>query len=330
MRPLFRVLVENQDITDKIADRLLSLNVTDEAGIESDAMSIFLDDRDHAIALPPTGTELNIAIGYVESGLTDMGLYTVDEIELSGPVQKMCIRGKASHTRKTKMLNTLKAPKTRSWDQTSIGAIVTKIAVEHNFEPVISKSLIDTPIPHIDQVSESDINLLSRMAKDYGAIAKPASGRLLFVVQGEGKTVSGQKMPTIPLTIEEVSTWRVLITERPQYKSVVTKWQNLDAAILVQEQVGEGGPCYEMQHTYPNSDAAKAAARAKLASLHRGVAGLELRFPGRTDIQAECFLSLDRFREGVNGRWIVSRVEHNINNTGYSCTLSAERPKGGS
>ena len=100
-----------------------------------------------------------------------------------------------------------------------------------------------------------------------GIITKPASGRLLFVVQEEGKTVSGQKMPTIPLTIEQISTWRILITEYPQYKSVVTRWQNLDATILVQEQIGEGGPCYEMRHIYLTADAVKAAARAKLVSL---------------------------------------------------------------
>ncbi|SMG67144.1 [weak similarity to] Phage late control D [methanotrophic bacterial endosymbiont of Bathymodiolus sp.] len=40
MRPRFRILANQQDITDTIRDRLLSLRITDEAGNQSDTVEL--------------------------------------------------------------------------------------------------------------------------------------------------------------------------------------------------------------------------------------------------------------------------------------------------
>ena len=47
-----------------------------------------------------------------------MGAYTVDELELSGPPQTLTIRARAADLRQS-----LKAPKTRAWDATTLGAL---------------------------------------------------------------------------------------------------------------------------------------------------------------------------------------------------------------
>ena len=94
MTPDFRILADSQDITDRIRDRLLSLRVTDEAGIKSDTVEIKLDDRDALIAWPEHGAELEVLLGYQKSGLTRMGLYVVDEVEHGGPPNALTIRAK--------------------------------------------------------------------------------------------------------------------------------------------------------------------------------------------------------------------------------------------
>ena len=50
MKPVFKIIANHQqDITPKVNDRLLSLNITDKAGIEYDDFEIELDDRDKKI-----------------------------------------------------------------------------------------------------------------------------------------------------------------------------------------------------------------------------------------------------------------------------------------
>lgn len=176
MRPAWRILADSTDITAAIADRFLSLRLTDEAGEKSDTTEICLDDRDHAIALPRTGAELEISLGYQETGLASMGLWVVDELELSGPPATLTIRAHAAHlgnsqTAKGRMA-TLRQSRTQNWDNVTLGDLVATIAQRNGFTPRISAALAQTVIEHLDQTDESDLHLLTRLARQYDAVAK--------------------------------------------------------------------------------------------------------------------------------------------------------------
>jgi uncharacterized protein len=327
MTPIFRILADSLDVTARIADRLVSLTVSDEAGWQSDTVEIVVDDRDALLAVPATGAELSVSLGYAETGALDMGLYRVDEVEMSGPERQMRIRGKASDSRDKEMLGRIKAPKSRSWHETTLGDLVKSIASEHGFDPVVGDALAGIAIPHVDQSEESDINLLQRLARDNGAIVKPANGKLLFVLRGEAKTASGKAMPNIALGPGDVDTWRVTLAERAKYRSVVARWQDQGSADLVPEQVGEGDPVYSIRHTYRDAAQARRAAEAKLDAFQRGAATLDITMPARPEVGAECTLYLAGFRPGVDGRWVITRAEHRIEDGGYTCSVSAEVPK---
>ena len=134
MKPVFQIIANGTDITPQINDRLLSLEITDEAGLRADAIDIKLDDRDGAIALPPKGATLNVSLGYGGSGLTYMGAYEVDEMDLAIVPQTMKITGKSAD-----MGGTIKQPKTRNWDDITIKDIVTKIAGEHGLTAAVDQ-----------------------------------------------------------------------------------------------------------------------------------------------------------------------------------------------
>lgn len=53
MRPDFQILADGKDTTATFRDRLISLRITDKAGLESDAVEVTLDDRDGAIDCRP-------------------------------------------------------------------------------------------------------------------------------------------------------------------------------------------------------------------------------------------------------------------------------------
>ena len=148
MTPGYRILADNHDITHRIRDRLIKLKVSDRAGMSSDTAEIELDDRG-VIAMPRKGAKLDVSIGYMEQGLVRMGAYVVDEIELSGPPDRMLIRAKAADMRQQ-----LKARRTRSWHDTTIGAMVATIAAKHGLTPRVGEFLAPISIPHMDQAEE--------------------------------------------------------------------------------------------------------------------------------------------------------------------------------
>lgn len=325
MRPVFRIVVDGrQDVTDRFRDRLLSLRVTDEAGVRSDAVELRLDDRDSAIGLPPTGREMKISLGYEDRRETVTGTYVVDEVELSGPPQTLVVRAKAAD-----MHSSLKAQRTRSWEDVSLGDLVASIAADHDLKPRVGGTLRSVRIPHLDQTEESDLHLLTRLARDHDAVAKPAGGHLLFVPRGEAASATGRPMPTVDVRPEDCRRWSVTIADREAYRSVRAHWHEPESGKRRTETAGDGEPAWTLRRTWASASEAREAARAKLSALTRGTARLSLALsPGNPVVAAEAELRLRGFRKGVDGSWTCSRAVHRLDRGGYATSVEAEL-KGG-
>ena len=100
MQPTFLILADRTDITRAVADRLVELVVTDEAGLSSDTLRLTLDDRrraDGAIAqLPKIGTVLEVSLSYAGRAWVAMGKFIVDEIEIRSPPATLSVSAKAA------------------------------------------------------------------------------------------------------------------------------------------------------------------------------------------------------------------------------------------
>ena len=320
MTPDFNLWVEGQMITGSIRNRLVSLRITDEAGITSDTVEVCLDDRDSLLELPRTGAKLQVSIGYQEAGLVSMGLYIVDEITLEGSPQTMKIKGHAADLKAS-----LKSQKIDEWHQKTIGDLVNTIASKHGYQPRVASQFSSIKLPHIDQTAESDMHLLTRLAQLHGAIAKPANGFLLFVPEGKAKSFTGQLIGGGTLSLEEISSWRVTFAERDQHNSVASYWHDPDKAEPVEEKAGDGDPVHTMRGVYPNSGLAKAAAEAKLERLTRGTQTLNITLAGRPELVAESKIYLSGFRPGIPSDWVITRAEHTLDSSGYTTTIEASR-----
>ncbi len=329
LTPAFKVVAESHDITSKISDRLLSLTITDNAGIKSDTVEISLDDKDHQLMLPRTGAELAVYLGYKETSVAQMGLYLVDEIEIQGPANVLCIRGKAANTNKG-----LQQPKTRTWQKPGktptrilLQEILASIAAEHSLTPKLGEDFATLAYDVVNQTNESDLNLLTRLSGKEGAIAKPASGFLLFVKKGEAKTASGAVIPAISLTPKEVTDWRVSLVERGAYASVTAKYRDKAQSQQIEVRTGNEEPTYTIRKLFKDKTEASKAATAQLENFQRGKSTVSLQLPGNPVIMAEAALKLSSFRDGVNGTWIVETATHTFNNSGYSVILTGTAKK---
>ena len=320
MRPAYRILADQRDITDAIRDRLLSLTLTDEAGYQSDTVSLRLDDREGRIELPRKGAKLEVSLGYEERGLAQMGLYIVDEIELAGPPDTLTIQAKA-----VDMKSNLKQHKTRAWSDTTLDEVVSTIAQEHRLKPRVEPALGAIRIPHIDQTEESDLHFLTRLGNQYDAVGKPAGPYVLFVPHGQAQSASGQATKAVSIHRTQTSDHRVTLANRGEFRAVLAHWQDVEAGQQVTERVGDGEPVFTLRHTYPTAEEARAAAQAKFNALTRGLATINLTLkPGDPTLAAEAKLTLSDFRRGVDGEWIATQITHELTSSGYTTRVEAQ------
>lgn len=326
MKPIWKVTADGADITAACAKRLLSLTVTDEAGISSDTIAIALDNRDLALAAPRKGAKLECWMGYEDSGLIHMGQYVVDEIEVDGPPHGLTINGKAADMRAD-----LKGQKTRGWETITIGDLVKTIAGEHGLIPVVAPALAAVAIPNLAQTNESDMNLLTRVGKNHDAVAKPVSGRLVFVPRGEAKSATGKAMPAVSLGPADFSRYRATQAERGKYGAVVAQWHNPATGQPESLKVGGGeGPTHTISQKYPDADQAQRAATAKMDTLARGVGTFSGDVvPGRPSLGAEGKMTVSGLGDIASGNWVITRAVHTLDKSGgLRTSVEGETPKG--
>lgn len=327
--PAFRIIANDQDITTKVRERFKSLRLVDETGTTSDTVEITLADHDPAkrIAVPKTGAELEVFIGY-DAKLTRKGVFVCDEVELSGYPSEVVIRARAApYEGSNSGMVGLQTQKSRSWPKgTTIRAMVERIAGEHRLTPAVSPALAAIALPHTDQTHESDMNLLARLAKRYDAIAKPAGGSLLFVKRGDAKTASGADLPRVTLTPKDGSAYRVTIASRDSAGTVVAYYRDTRKAKRHEVAVGDGEPVIRLRMSYADRVSAENAARARQRSRARAERKLTFTFPGRPEVTAEAIVVMQGFREGVDGEWLITRAEHYVGPGGYRTTIEAEQP----
>lgn len=299
-------------------DRLLSLTVTDEAGIKSDTCRITLDDRDYKLIVPTIGQQFTVEMGYKETGLTHMGLFEVDEVRVQETQAKtMEITARAQfHT-----TTNIKKPITQPWDEKTLGEIISTLAGRNGYSVEIDAKLGAIWYDHLDQTEESDIHLASRLAEQHDAYAKITDGKMLFKPRG---VTNGS------VTIEKTEGTHVTATlsARSDYTGVKAWWDDVDSGQRKEEVAGGGEKMFEIRQTFTGKPEAERTAAAKLEQLRRGTAQIDnLTIPGNPAVKAEMKLILVGFRPEVNGEWITSSVTHTIDGSGFKTVVKCENDK---
>lgn len=320
--PDFRLTLGDDDLTAVVRDRLKTLTVTDNSGEESDTLEIVIDDRDNAVESPPRGRVLSVSMGYRDDGLFYLGKFTVDEVEPEGPPDIITIRAKAADMREG-----LKAQRTRAFRNTTIGAIVSRIADENGLQPAVATELASRVVAHRDQANESDLHFLTRLGREHGAVAAPKDGKLVFAPTATGLSVSGQALTGVTLDRVDLTRWRAVQADRDEHGKVRARWRDTGAGRTKFAEAGSGDPVKTLRNLYPNEAAAKAAAGAELARLKGAENGVELTMDGRADIVAQTPITVTGLRAELSGAWIVETAVHtqDYESGGFTTVLTGRR-----
>ena len=227
--PAFKVVIttkdnKQQDITQVVSSRLINLSLTDNRGLEADTLDLELSDHDGKLALPPRNATISLALGWKGAPLIDKGQYSVDEVQFSGgasSADKLTIRARSADLK-----GTFTEQKERSFHKKKLGEIVNEIAQGNKLKSQVAKELASRLIDHIDQTNESDINLLTRLAEEHGAMCTVKNGTLLFMPLGKGKTATGKDIPLRKITRKNGDNYNFSIAESENYKAVRVYWHD--------------------------------------------------------------------------------------------------------
>lgn len=248
--PDYRITIAGeQDITPKLRPFLISLTLTDCKGLEADQLDLELNDIGAVLAMPKTGVTLDVAIGWQGEELVDKGQFKVDEVSHDGPPDRIIIRARSADLG----LN-FRAKVEQSWHATTLGNIVTTIALRNNLEPRIDSRISQRTVDHIDQ-TESDAEFITRLAGRYDCIGTVKRNRLIFV-------------PCNFIMAERKAKAK---TEKGGYTGVRAYWIKPGKKTRKRVVVGDSTKrVYRLQDPiHSTEDAAKAAATAKWQTLSR-------------------------------------------------------------
>nr|WP_178132049.1 phage late control D family protein [Pseudomonas sp. C2B4] len=320
--PAFRLTVDGNDLAQLISPRLMSLELTDNRGIEADQLSITLSDHDGLLSIPPKGAILRLWLGWSDTGLVDKGTYTVDETEHSGAPDVLSIRARSADLRKG-----LKTKRERSWSNTTLAKVLGAIASGNGLKATIAEALGDLPILQLDQANESDANLISRLGEEFDAVATVKAGCLLCMPAGGGKTASGKALPHITLTRVDGDQHRYLQADRDSYDGVRAYYYDVNSAKKQEAIAGGGENLKDLRHTYSDQQSALRAARAEFNRLQRGSATLSYTLArGRPDLIPELTYTLQGVKAEIDEIiWYGGNVQHSLSaDSGYTMSLDLE------
>lgn len=322
-RPSARIVANGVDVTTKLIDPktqrriLVSLTITDEPGVKADMLELVIEERE-PFAVPPIGSDIEVWLGY-EPAPVRMGRYRLDDWTRSGPPNLLKLSAKSAD-----LTTAIKASKVRSWHDTTVGAIVERVAGEHGLKPVIDQAIASQPIKHLDQNNESDVAFMSRLAGRQGAMFKVDDGRLLFVEAASRTIPDGRAKPIAVIRPVDVATWSVTESERGGHKSVVTQWHDHKAGKRKSVKAGSGKPEHREKQVYSTEAEARAAAEAKLGALTRGKREGNFEGVGNPALYAGNVIRLEGFHPECDGDFYAKTVTHTFDSGGYRTSATLE------
>ena len=345
--PDYSISVDGIDKTGGIKKRLMSLTLTDNRGFEADQLDIEFDDADGKVELPRRGAKIAVSLGWKGAALIDKGTFTVDEIEHSGAPDKLTVRARSADFRET-----LNIRRDQSYHKTTIGGIIKTVAERNKLAPTLNKTMSDLTIDHIDQTNESDGNFITRLAKQYGAIAAVKNGNLLFIRQGQSKTASGKPIPMMTIIRSLGDGHQFSMADRGAYTGVVANWLNTRTTekpvVKVKRKrkrkatttakpkepeekqgeylIGTDENVLTLRTTYASKNNAQRAAKSNWERLQRGAAKFSIQLAkGRADLYPEVPVKVTGFKKQIDeADWTLVTVTHSVSDSGFTTALELE------
>jgi phage protein D len=302
--PVFVLLVNGADVTNKIHANSMSMSYTDNDGDEADSLSITVAGYwDKASFLD----KVELWLGYASSEVWSVGSFTVQKV----------VVGAFSSTIEATSTNfngELKEKKNVVHKNKSIKSIVEKIAKKQNLEV---KCNVADKVLYLHQHKESDIHFLTRIAKERNAIFKIKKDLLIFLDRESTNTQS--------IAVSECygDGPTVTFSSRAIYASAEAEfWSSKDNENKTVK-VGNGSPVLKVDEHFEDEEEARAVLKSELKRENSSKISGRLSIYGM-DVVAGNKLKLDGDKRYEGLIFGIVRVTHTIDGSGFSTGLEFE------
>ena len=193
LAPDYRLEVEGKDISAAVQPRLISLTLTEGRANSADQLEIELDDADGQLAIPRKEAEIALAIGWKGQQLVDKGSFVVDEAEHSGTPDRVTIRARSAD-----LGGEIRTRQEKSWHDTTLGTVLAELAQRNSLTHKIDKALAAIKVDHLDQTNESDMHLITRLARKHDAVATVKKSTCFSCPSPAPPTARASACPPLP------------------------------------------------------------------------------------------------------------------------------------
>jgi len=317
--------IDGRNVSGLLAPLLIRATVTDGTGVESDGITVEIDNKDDRIDRPRKGSTLVFGGGYRETGgPRRFGSYTIEDAEKAGPKRRLTVIARAGAPS-----DKMKEKRNRAFEEMSVQDIVSSIARDAGLTPAVDPDLARIVIPYRAQLNESDLHLLTQLGQRFGAMPVMKDGHLVFARKGKGMAISGTALPIVtigPDDLHGADAWRLRGTARAKYGAIRAHWHDAEEAIRKKVEDAGEGPVYEIPEIFQSEAEAKAAVEGQRSNQDREEEKLTLTVIGKETRQAEAKMTVAGIDRDADGEWSIDSITHVFTGTTtYTNTIEAVR-----
>lgn len=334
-QPNFTLSVEGEDITDKIRENLVDLSLRDFGAGSKKSDEIHFSVVSPDLKLPAKGVKVSLALGF-GSSLVNKGTFVVDARSSSGGARKarmVQVVARAFSKTNERGHSTLQSQKFRSFSDITLGDLAISVASEHGLTARVDSSLVNMSLGHVDQVSESDMNMMTRIAQQCGAVSKITHDYWVFTPRDAQTTVSGQPLPVRTITPDMCDSWHYRdnsdhpnTREKGKGTYVVAYRDAADGGKIKHVTNGSGEPVMHFNVPFESLEEARKIGVGGSKHAEKKLKGVSLSLPATPELMvmtAEGKITLQGFGSVEDGDWKIGQLEFSLR-AGQGLTLELE------
>lgn len=311
------------DNAEKLNKNIETWTLTDESGTTSDRCSLVIDG-DGLDFKPSTGDKYVIRIDGEKRGTFQVSAFS----EKLHPA-KFIIQLSPSRFQTNDKTEWRKARK-KTFPAATIKDVVEAVMKPHGYIVKVDPDLAGVKTDHLNQNEETDKAFLSRIAKQYDAVAKPMNEMYVFGKKGSLKKLSGNGDKT-PVSISPKDlikpTGKIDYPTNIKYKGAKASWRNSDTGKNGEISIGSE-PFKALATTFKTPEEATKNAESELQKALRNGQTFTGSIAGKKGLFAESVLTLDNFNnKRIAGKWSIDKVTLSGSRSKYTISVEASRPR---